>query len=247
MKNLRLNKNINYSFVKISSFSTRIDPYVYSENINPTKEQFQGMSDKEITRKLVKHNYSQSTIQDRIVDKRLFLLTLWYHENPDTEIENYSEFSVILNISSKVQRWYSEKSSIYADHCVAPEYIQSNDESLLHWLNKDKKYFDNYENITYECIRRRQEAETEYKNKLLEIAKDEADSKERIYNNSVAVMIHNISIQSLPLSITEKYANMSPQLRKINLRRELKELKSELYLKYVKGEIDLVSLRDLLK
>jgi hypothetical protein len=179
--------------------------------------------------------------------KKHFILNQWLLDYPDSSITTFSGLSDLVSSSGIVQKWYSVTKAEYARLLSMPSWVLADAEAREAW---QKDFVDVGMTLAKKLKTLNAEklaASERYKTELSVLdEKIEFEITSRVRNN-VLLAIDMITVQALPLDITESaMVNADAEVRRGALKQSLARYKLELYKSVTSGQITLEELLKLL-
>jgi hypothetical protein len=166
---------------------------------------------------------------------------------PTSVVNTYAQLLVLINTNSAIQRWASAIGKEFSAYSETPEWLINDTELQNEWESSYQEVLLKFKEKKLGFAKRRSVLQESISEQLKLVDTDEETQVLEFYKQNPVLLINNISTQSLPFSITEKYLSLDTAGRKLNLKRELALYKQQLFKQFQRGELSYDELVEIVK
>jgi hypothetical protein len=203
--------------------------------------------DVDLTVRFVTEKKKSFLLTDRLNDKRLFVMIEFINAYPTSKVENYAELLLLINSNNAIQKWYKEVTARFATYSESPSWLLEDPKLQDVWKSNFQSLYNNYRDQRNVFQSQRENIQRTIELQLENLDESESQFDLDFYKQNPVLLINNISVQSLPFEITEKYLKLSTKDRKDSLKREVDIYKRQLFTSYLKGDLKYEDLYNIVK
>jgi len=161
-------------------------------------------------------------------DKRIFIMSEFLSEHPETKVTNYERLISLIGLSTSASNWYKGAVESYSNMVTVPEWLKQDPTMLSKWEQSYAETLSNYkEKMRY--FRLEEDVKRNILKKELSYINSEKEKymHEFIEINPVSA-IDRITPQSLPMHLIEDLTSLSDAKASKELRNRLEIFKLSL-------------------